>query len=69
MADERNLLQQWVASQSTAFKTEYLPLGYEEGDVEAILSVIGFLHNLVKHECMLICNLATPHQDKKRTCL
>ncbi|KNZ44415.1 hypothetical protein VP01_9191g1 [Puccinia sorghi] len=57
MADERNLLQQWVASQSTAFKTKYLPLGYEEGDVEAILSVIGFLRNLVKHERTLIHNL------------
>ncbi|KNZ53681.1 hypothetical protein VP01_3167g3 [Puccinia sorghi] len=46
-----------MSGQSTPFKTKYLPLGYEEGDFEAISSMIGFLQNLVKHERTLICNL------------
>ncbi|KNZ49452.1 hypothetical protein VP01_4g15 [Puccinia sorghi] len=57
MADYSNLWQQWIASQSSAFKTKYLPLGFEEGDVEAISSVVGFLRNLIKHERTLIWNL------------
>ncbi|KNZ45248.1 hypothetical protein VP01_8336g1 [Puccinia sorghi] len=58
MAEHIYLCQQWIASQSSAFKSEYLPVGYEEGDVEAILSVVGFLRNLVKHERTLLRNLS-----------
>ncbi|KNZ51852.1 hypothetical protein VP01_3785g1, partial [Puccinia sorghi] len=43
----------------SVFKTEYLPLGFEECDVDAISSVIGFLHNLIKHERTLIRKLAS----------
>ncbi|KNZ55198.1 hypothetical protein VP01_2740g1 [Puccinia sorghi] len=59
MAEHIYLCQQWIASQSSAFKSKYLPVGYEEGNVEAISSVVGFLCNLVKHEQTLLCNLSS----------
>ncbi|KNZ45523.1 hypothetical protein VP01_8025g1 [Puccinia sorghi] len=57
MAEHIYLCQQWIPSKSSALKSEYLPVGYEEGDVEAISIVVGFLHNLVKHEQTLLHNL------------
>ena len=59
MAHHIHWCQQWIASQSSAFKAEYLPVGFQEGEVEAISSVVGFLRNLVKHERTLLRNLVS----------
>ncbi|KNZ60142.1 hypothetical protein VP01_1604g3 [Puccinia sorghi] len=52
IAEHIYLFQKWIASQSTAFKTEYLPVGYEEGNHEQTLlrnlvSSLSFHHKFV----------------------
>ena len=60
MAYHIHWCQKWILSQSTAFKAVCLPVGFEEGEVEVLLSVVGFLRNLVKHECFATWSVLFP---------